>query len=203
VDTSTLDATAAFLSDAVADHTTVEQFLEAAGIAKEYIELFRSRIGQPIQFYSAFISYSSKDANFSDRLYTDLRHNNIRCWRDKEELKIGDRFRSTINDAIRRHDRLLVVLSEYSVKSAWVEDEVEAAMERERRDGSTVLFPIRLDDAVMESSAAWAASIRRTRHIGDFTKWKDHDEYQKSLARLVRDLQADDKNEKTKAAPSP
>jgi len=31
----------------------------------------------------------------------------------------------------------------------------------------------------------------RTRHIGDFRKWKDHDEYQKSLARLIRDLQAE------------
>src|SRR5438552_72607 len=71
--------------------------------------------------------------------------------------------------------------------------EVEAAFERERKDGTTVLFPIRLDDAVMDSDAAWAASIRRIRHIGDFSKWKDHDEYQKSLARLIRDLQADDK----------
>jgi len=43
----------------------------------------------------------------------------------------------------------------------------------------------------METGAAWAASIRRTRHIGDFRKWKDHDEYQRALARLVRDLQAD------------
>ena len=32
---------------------------------------------------------------------------------------------------------------------------------------------------------------RPARHIGDFTKWKDHDEYQKTLARLIRDLQAE------------
>src|SRR5213593_4840439 len=108
-------------------------------------------------------------------------------------LKIGDKFRTRINDAIRIHDKLMVVLSEHSIKSAWVEDEVEAAFERERRDGTKVLFPSRLDDAVMDSEAAWAASIRRTRHIGDFSKWKDHDEYQKALARLIRDLQADDK----------
>ena len=101
--------------------------------------------------------------------------------------------RILINDAIRVHDKLMVLLSYHSVKSAWVEDEVEAAFEREHRDGTTVLFPIRLDDAVMDSNAAWAASIRRTRHIGDFTKWKNHDDYQKSLARLIRDLQADDK----------
>jgi hypothetical protein len=49
----------------------------------------------------------------------------------------------------------------------------------------------------MESSQAWAATIRRTRHIGDFTGWKDHDSYQKVFDRLVRDLKAD---EKAKAA---
>ena len=47
----------------------------------------------------------------------------------------------------------------------------------------------------MDSDAAWAASIRRIRHIGDFSRWNDQDEYQKSLARLIRDLQAGDKNE--------
>jgi hypothetical protein len=26
------------------------------------------------------------------------------------------------------------------------------------------------------------------RHIGDFTRWKEHDEYQKSFARVLRDL---------------
>jgi hypothetical protein len=53
-----------------------------------------------------------------------------------------------------------------------------------------VLFPIRLDDAVMETNQAWAASLRRTRHIGDFRAWKDHDPYQKSFEGLLRDLKA-------------
>ena len=54
--------------------------------------------------------------------------------------------------------------------------EVEAAFEKERKQKRTVLFPIRLDDAVMETDEAWAAEIRRTRQIGDFRKWKEHDE---------------------------
>jgi hypothetical protein len=31
------------------------------------------------------------------------------------------------------------------------------------------------------------ADIKHTRHIGDFTRWKDHDAYQKALDRLLRD----------------
>jgi hypothetical protein len=57
-----------------------------------------------------------------------------------------------------------------------------------------VLFPIRLDNAVMDTSEAWAADIRRTRHIGDFTGWKDHDSYAKAFERLLRDLKVEGRN---------
>ncbi len=67
--------------------------------------------------------------------------------------------------------------------------------ERERKQKRTVLFPIRSDDAVMEAEKAWAAEIRRTRHIGDFRKWKDHDEYQTAFGRLMRDLKAGEKGD--------
>ena len=43
----------------------------------------------------------------------------------------------------------------------------------------------------METDQAWAASLRRTRHIGDFRAWEDHDQYQKSFDRLLRDLKAE------------
>jgi hypothetical protein len=84
------------------------------------------------------------------------------------------------------------VLSQDSVKSPWVEAEVEAAFEKERKQKRTVLFPIRLDDAVMETDEAWAAEIRRTRHIGDFCGWKEHDKYRVAFERLMRDLRAAD-----------
>jgi hypothetical protein len=32
------------------------------------------------------------------------------------------------------------------------------------------------------------AKLRRQRNIGDFTNWKDHDEYVKGLERVLRDL---------------
>jgi len=52
----------------------------------------------------------------------------------------------------------------------------------------------------MERGEAWAVSIRRMRHIGDFRRWKDHDEYAKSLDRLIRDLCPED-NRKATSAP--
>ena len=45
--------------------------------------------------------------------------------------------------------------------------------------------------AVMETEESWATEIRRTRHIGDFSRWKDHDVYQEALERLLRDLKVE------------
>jgi hypothetical protein len=172
-----------------------EVFLRGCGLAKSFIVQIPALLAsiEPIQFYSCFISYSSKDQEFADRLYADLQAKGVRVWFAPEDLKIGDRFRDRIDESIRLHDKLLLILSENSVSSPWVSDEVEAAIEREHREGRTVLFPIKIDEAVMESEQAWAAAIRRTRHIGDFTRWKDHDSYQKAFERLLRDLKADEK----------
>ena len=43
----------------------------------------------------------------------------------------------------------------------------------------------------MKLNQAWAADIRRARHIGDFSRWKDHDVYQRAFERLLRDLKAE------------
>jgi hypothetical protein len=169
-----------------------EVFLRGAGVPEPFIVQMKSLVAamSPIEFYSCFISYSSKDQEFAERLHGDLREKNVRCWFAPEDLKIGDRLRPSFDEAIRVHDKLMVLLSKNSVSSPWVEKEVETAFEKERREKRTVLFPIRLDDTVMETSEAWAADIRRTRHIGDFRDWKNHDSYKKAFERLLRDLKA-------------
>lgn len=172
-----------------------EVFLRGCGLSDQLIQYLPALFSQAIEFYSCFISYSSKDEQFAKRLHADLQDRGVRCWFAPEDLRIGDKFRVRIDEAIRLHDKLLLILSDHSVSSPWVEEEVESAMEKERKakqrgEERTVLFPIRLDDSVMDSDTAWAASIRRTRHIGDFTRWKQHDEYQKSFERLLRDLKA-------------
>jgi hypothetical protein len=167
-------------------------FLRGAGLPENFIEYMGSLTGKALEFYSCFISYSTKDQDFADRLYADLQNKGVRCWFAPHDLKIGDRFQEEIEQSIRVYDKLLLILSENSVNSDWVEREVQAAMEKERRSpGATVLFPIRLDDAVMQSNRAWAADIRRTRHIGDFRKWKDHDSLKNAFERLLRDLKAE------------
>jgi hypothetical protein len=162
-------------------------------VPNEFIEYARSLIGKVIEFYSCFISYSSKNQECAERLHADLQDKGVRCWFAPEDLKIGDKFRQRIDESIKLHDKLLLILSEQSISSPWVEAEVESAVEREHREKRLVLFPVRIDDAVMDSDEAWAASLRRMRHIGDFRGWKKHDDYQKAFDRLLRDLKAESK----------
>jgi hypothetical protein len=56
--------------------------------------------------------------------------------------------------------------------------------------GRTPFGPTTRGHHLTAATHAWAASLRRTRHIGDFRAWKDHDQYQKSFERLSCDLKA-------------
>jgi len=166
-------------------------FLRGCGLPDKLIEHLPSFLNEAVQYYSCFISYSSHDQEFAEQLHTDLQANGVRCWFAPEDLKIGDEFQERIKESIQLHDKLLLVLSENSMVSPWVEREVQAAFEREHRSKKLVLFPIRVDEAVMEATQVWAAAIRQARHIGEFGNWRDHNSYKKALERLLRDLKAE------------
>ncbi len=179
----------------ILDHRTLVQsgelplaFLRGCGLPDTIIDIIPALRGSVFTHYSCFISYSSRDGAFVDRLYADLQNRGVRCWRDSEDLKIGERFRDAIFGAIRTHDKLLLVLSENSVRSPWVADEVEKALAEERRQKRDILFPIRIDGAAMKTRAAWAETIRNSRQIGNFEQWTDPPAYGKAFDRLLRDL---------------
>jgi uncharacterized protein YjbI with pentapeptide repeats len=186
-----------YLGPSTLDHRTLAKsgplplvFLRGCGLPDVLIDYLPSLLNQPFQFYSCFISYASGDHAFAERLHADLQNKGVRCWFAPEDMKIGDRLRPRIDETIHVYDKLLLVLSKTSVASQWVEQEVETALARERQQGTTILFPVRIDDAVMALETGWPALIRNTRNIGDFRRWKTHDLYQKAFARLLRDLTA-------------
>lgn len=183
------------------DHRTLTRsghlplsFLRGVGLPDTFIDYLPSLLNQPLQFYSVFISYSHKDEEFVKRLHADLQDKGVRCWYAPEDLPTGARLRPSIDEAIRIHDKLLIVLSENSVNSQWVEHEVENALEKEREQNRTVLFPIKIDESVMGLQTGWPDFIKLTRNIGDFCQWKNFDVYQKSLAKLLKDLKASEQS---------
>ncbi len=175
-----------------------EVFLRGCGVPDEFIAYIGSMVGRPIEFYSCFISYSTKDQEFAERLHADLQAKGVRCWFAPEEMKAGRKLHEQIDEAIRLHDKLLLILSEHSMSSNWVKTEIANAREREKREGKQLLFPITL--VPFEAIRQWKLfdadigidSAREIREyfIPDFSNWKDHDSYQTAFQRLVKDLKA-------------
>ena len=169
-----------------------ESFLRGCGVPDVLIAYLPSLINcmEGIQFHTVFISSSHKDEEFAERLHNGLQRKGVRCWYAPHDLQIGARIRPAIDSSIQEYDKLLLVLSEESVNSQWVEQEVETALRREREQNATVLFPVRLDDAAFSVKAGWPALITNTRNIGDFRKWKEHDRFEGTFGRLLRDVKA-------------
>lgn len=151
--------------------------------------ILQKSFNQPNQFYSCFISYSSKDQEFASKLYNDLQEVGVRCWFDAKDLKIGDRWVDQIKNAIQAHDKVLLVLSQASVESYWVQQEIKNALRIEREQNKTILFPLRLDDAIYKvKDDAILIELIREKQVGDFRNWEEKESYRRAISRLVRDL---------------
>jgi hypothetical protein len=173
-----------------------EKFLREAGIPENVIEHIPSLTGQAFAYYSCFISYSSKDQEFADQLYADLQSKGVRCWYAPEDIKGGMKTYKQLDAAIRHHEKLLLVISEHSIYSDWVSNEIKWAIKREKETDQQKLFPITLieynalnDWELFDSDTATdlAAEVR-SYHIPDFSLWKDSDAFTKAFERLLRDL---------------
>jgi uncharacterized protein YjbI with pentapeptide repeats len=175
-----------------------ESFLRGAGVADSFILYMKSLTDAPVDFYSVFISYSSKDQDFADRVYADLQARGVRCWFAPHDIQGGRKIHEQIDEAIRLHDKLLLVLSDASMNSPWVKTEIANVRAREVQQSRQMLFPItlvpfdrikgwKLFDA--DTGIDTAREIREY-FVPDFSDWKDHDTYSRAFERLVRDLKA-------------
>jgi len=181
-----------------------ENFLRDAGVPDDFITFVPSLFGvkEAIQFYSCFISYSTTDEEFSRRLHSRMRAENLRVWFAPEDIKGGEKLNDQIERAIQMYDRLLLVLSANSMQSNWVTTEILNARRVEAKQNRRKLFPIRLVD--FDTIKNWkcfdadtgkdvAVEVREY-FIPDFSKWKDYDSFERAFDKLLRDLRAQEDN---------
>src|ERR1017187_5657128 len=88
-----------------------------------------------------FLSHSTSDAPFVDRLASDLERLSIGVWYDKWELRVGDSLLDKIAAGIEVNDYLVIVLTPASVASDWVRLELKAALMRELSEKRVVVLP--------------------------------------------------------------
>ena len=137
-----------------------EAFLRGCGVPDEMIAYSPSLIGsmQPIQFYSCFISYSTMDAEFAKRLHSKMREAGLRVWFAPEDMQAGKKLHEQVDEAIRFFDKLLLVISQNSIDSKWVRDEIRRARKSEILEGRKRLVPSK--DCGLQADRAMAGLLR-------------------------------------------
>lgn len=95
---------------------------------------------------SIFLSHTHADKPFVRQLAQDLRALGIRVWLDEAEIKLGDSLIQKIRAGIDQMEYLGVVLSKNSVKSKWVQREVDIAMNQEIEGNDIKVLPLVIDD---------------------------------------------------------
>jgi uncharacterized protein YjbI with pentapeptide repeats len=146
------------------------------------------RAHQAIQISPLFISYSHADSPFIDKVEAHLNKKGVRFWRDVHHSTAG-RLEKQIDHAIRLNPTVLLVLSDHSVRSDWVEHEARLARKLEQETGRDVLCPIALDDSWM--TCRWPERLREQieeYNILDFSNWQDADKMRRMFTRLIEGL---------------
>ena len=151
--------------------------------------LYDLQANHAIQMFPLFISYSHGDSAFVDKLESQLNASGIRFWRDIHEMKAG-RIETQIDRAISQNRTVLLVLSEHSLSSDWVEHEVRTARELEKYMGRDVLCPVALDDSW--KSSHWPKRIMEQimeYNILDFSAWEDDSKFEGMFRKLIDGLE--------------
>jgi len=90
----------------------------------------------------AFLSHSSADKPLATAIYRSLRNQAVSIWFDRLELRPGDSLLKGIADGIGNSDCLLVLVTETSNQSRWVEKEVGIALTQEVEGKGPRVIPI-------------------------------------------------------------
>jgi uncharacterized protein YjbI with pentapeptide repeats len=176
-------------------------FLRGCGLPDSFIEYLPSLLNEAIQLFSCFISYSHKDKPFAKRLFDTLQGRDIRCWLDEKRIvPVDDVYEQGPADrSIRIWDKILLCCSKDSLSSSWVDNEIDAALEKEERlmkelgRKSVVLIPLDLDGHLR--SGRWQGSkagLMRSRMIADFRGWnRSHERFEAEVRRVILALRID------------
>lgn len=114
-----------------------------------------------------FLSHAREDKPLADALATQLRRRHGEVWTD-DELRPGDRLATQIEEAIKRADVFLALVTSHSAASLWVRRELQVALDsRDRTKVVPVRFagadlPVDLSDVLYIDAEANEAGIERT-----------------------------------------
>jgi hypothetical protein len=136
---------------------------------------------------TVFISYGREDEEAAKRLWRNLRRFGYDVWFDQRSLSPGQSWKSSIVQAIRAADAVIVLLSRSScTRRGFLNSEIREALENLRMQPGTrpFLIPARLDDCNpshpdlhelhwVDMFSDWSSGLRQIKKTLDFGKPRD------------------------------
>lgn len=80
-----------------------------------------------------FLSHAMEDHHFAARVRLNLARHGIRSWQAEGDLHEGSNLFEAVEAALNRCDALMILLSSFSITSAWVYTEVLTALKSDKR----------------------------------------------------------------------
>jgi TIR domain len=149
------------------------------------------------KFASCFISYSHRDKALAQALHEALKARGVACRLDSYDIKIGEDVRKRIYRHISECDKVIVCLSKHSLGSEWVEYEINAAIDKQGKQGddSPLLIPLNLDDAIRSWDHDLAPIIKQRSWI-DFVGWSENsDIFTQGISKILEALSTNTSND--------
>ncbi|MEH6469696.1 MAG: toll/interleukin-1 receptor domain-containing protein [Halopseudomonas sp.] len=130
-----------------------------------------------------FLSHSSKDKDFVKKLNLSFMSYGLRTFLDDRDISVGDSIPKRIYESIDQSSHLIYVVSQSSIESNWVTEELSVAkMKQLSSDGITIL-PALIEHTELPSSIS---------HIkyADFTEWENHFSYELAFQQLLKPIKS-------------
>lgn len=129
---------------------------------------------------SVFISYSRKDKAFVQKLNDALDNSGIHAWVDWEGIELAADWMQTISTAIQGQDAFLFVISPDSLKSKVCSDELELAINLNKK-----LIPILYREPAKEQT------MHQKLAATNWVYMRKDDNFEETLPKLIQSVQTD------------
>lgn len=122
-----------------------------------------------------FISYKSEEEAYARKIRSVLEANGISCWMAPDSIPVGSNYMKQIPLAIESCKAMILIVSEKSQQSQWVQNEFSEAMTKQKLIIPYVIENCKLDDAFQFSMST----------MQQVYAWKDEEA---ALTKVVRDI---------------
>lgn len=181
-----------------------ERVLSFFGIKNSFAKDYVKELVIEVSFQSVFISYSFKDSTFATELNHKLRSKGVSTFLWQQDAPGGKRLKKIMQENIHKHDRLLFIASEHSLKSEACQFELTEGRIRQDKEWSDIFFPIHIDNYLFELNKddirprdyrdEYWKNIEEIKDFNslDFSSFRDNcinnSEFDKAVDNLIRDL---------------